>query len=827
MCLSTNTTRRPVRSTTTASQALGLLIAGGIGLLIPMLTVAETAQVERREASSEGAIAMARAGHTDRALAELAELRTAMPDDEKLLHEQTTVLAWAERDRDVLANAAFIDRGTAPLYVLAAIAKSARNLKQYADAGAWYTAILARDSDNLDARLGLAMTRGDSGDPAAGLAIIGSLDAAERRQAATLLSEAYLYELEGRTVEALTAYERVLETQPGHRSALRGKALAYRRLLLPDDALRVEAEHPGVLSGAEIEALGADRIALAVRYGSQTSFPASNRFRGTDAAIVELDRSLATGAYGPAVEHRLRLDRVVALADRLRVDEAISEYEALEADPDGVPVYVLAAAADAYLQRRRPEAALPLLHSAIDRAPDDVRLRLSLFYALSAAEDHRSAMAAADSLVEQVPMAQQTAGSRVSKPNPAYMRAEIAAGLARAYADYLAESQARFESLLATAPHNTDVRHELAGVYRWRGWMDRSLFEYDQVLAVEPGLLAARVGRTHLLLDRREWMLAEDELSRLLADHGEYPAVLRLRDRWALHNASELRIIGSDGRSSGETFGSEQYQLDAFWFTRPLGFRYRAFVHTHDAAAEFSDGNGDGTRQRIGAGAEYRYRNWEWTAELSGSRSGSTQAGLRLSADRRLGDFWSVGGVLDFNSNETPMQGFRLGIESDVAALTARYAAHESAAASFRLTSQHFSDGNVRTAFGADGRRRLYTAPAFKLDATAELFASRNRQSDVAYFSPASDLGLLAGLAGTWRQFRRYDRSITHSLQFRGGTYRQDGFGSRAVWLADYEFRLRLSDGLSLVAGARRSRMVYDGSDEYQTTILGSVEARF
>ena len=50
---------------------------------------------------------------------------------------------------------------------------------------------------------------------------------------------------------------------------------------------------------------------------------------------------------------------------------------------------------------------------------------------------------------------------------------------------------------------------------------------------------------------------------------------------------------------------------------------------------------------------------------------------------------------------------------------------------------------------------------------------------------------------------------------------------SAAVWLADYEFRAQLNNAVSLNAGMRRSRMVYDGEAEYATFFMGGVEVRF
>ena len=144
-----------------------------------------------------------------------------------------------------------------------------------------------------------------------------------------------------------------------------------------------------------------------------------------------------------------------------------------------------------------------------------------------------------------------------------YLRAAIMVGLARAYADQLAESQQHFEKILAALPHNTDIRQELANVYRWRGWIDRSLSEYAQVLAVEPGLVSARLGNAHTQLDNRDYVSVEQELEYLEQNYPLEPAIAGLEKRWNDHNRYELLIDSSAGRSSGSTFGEDQYRIDA------------------------------------------------------------------------------------------------------------------------------------------------------------------------------------------------------------------------------------------------------------------------
>ena len=222
------------------------------------------------------------------------------------------------------------------------------------------------------------------------------------------------------------------------------------------------------------------------------------------------------------------------------------------------------------------------------------------------------------------------------------------------------------------------------------------------MLAVEPELLGARVGHAHTQLDRREYAAAQSEIKSLKQIHSDDTGVIGLDQRWAVHNKSELRAEGYAGESDGETFGSDQYTVDAFWFTRPIDHRYRVFVHTHDGFAEFREG--DSSRHRVGAGVEYRYARWLARTELSASRSDDTQLGLRGSVDWRANDFWTIVGVFDFTSNATPLRGHRVGVDSNVAGVRARYAPSELAGVEFGVRYQDFSDGNERMALSADGR---------------------------------------------------------------------------------------------------------------------------
>ena len=225
-----------------------------------------------------------------------------------------------------------------------------------------------------------------------------------------------------------------------------------------------------------------------------------------------------------------------------------------------VLAYVLAAAGRAYLAERKPKLARYYLEAALDKSPGSLEIQFRLFYVYADLQLHSKALELAQALLEDLPPVYQLPGSNVVQGSEEYLSAAVLVGLARAYADQLAQSQQYFEQLSSSLPHNTDIRQELANVYRWRGWIDRSLSEYSQVLAVEPGLLSARIGHAHTMLDNRDFANVEKELRYLKQHYAFEPAVSGLEKRWNDHNRQELTVATSFGQSSGATFGEDQHQ---------------------------------------------------------------------------------------------------------------------------------------------------------------------------------------------------------------------------------------------------------------------------
>jgi biofilm PGA synthesis protein PgaA len=774
-------------------------------------------------ARRDAAIIAARGGDYNQALATLDALRTEYPGNVSLIHDEVTVLAWSENDGAALELAADLDPGRAPRYTQLAVAKSARNLKRFDLAAEWYDAALASDANDADALSGRLMTAADAGDRATVRAIIARIDVSASPDLSVALARAYALLTVGDSLPALAAYNAILDAAPDQVDALRGKALVLRSMLLPTQALELAAEHPGILSETEIERLRSDEAAIRLRLTTRTPYPAPSVYQGTERSLASIDEALAD-ATTEAARNVLLLDRVVALSDANEARAAIEQFESLPETANRDQPYVLASAARAYLQAKQPKDAVRLLERAREIDPASLDVRFTLVYAYLDLERYDDALNLTTELITALPKSHQAAGSNVIKGNEDRLRAEILAGISEAYADQLDAAQTRFEALLREAPNNAEVRQELANVYRWRGWLDRSLDEYRQVLTTNDEMLSAELGLAHAKLDAREYAAVDMAVAEVSPIYNRNPAVQNLTERWSIHNERELSIEAQTGDSSGPVSGANNYSVDVRWYTSPLHYRYRAFVATHDGYGEFPEGVS--RRQRIGTGIEYRSPRFKVEGMISGSRSGG-EAGVAGRLDYRHSDFWTLSFGLESDSDAVQLRAQRLGIDADRGFVSAEFAPNELAGLSLGFDRLSYSDGNRLESLYADGRFRLVNQPRSKLDATGSLAFGRAATSAVPYFSPTHDRTLSVGIEHRYRIHRRYERQIVQTIGLGAGRYFQSGYKAGPTWSVRYRLDFTLGDRLSLGIEADRLGQTFDGVREHSTLGLVSLVSRF
>ncbi len=784
---------------------------------------AQDADEATRAARHARAVEALRRGEFDSSIPALRDLYQAYPGNPDYLHDYVVALSWSQQDAAALELEPLLDVASTPIYVVDAIAKSARNLGATGVAEKWYLRAIELDPENVEFRLGLAYSYAESQRYAEAERVIADLTPSEQAMPEVLTARSYILRLAGRQIAALRVYDQILETRPDDRDALRGKALLLRDLLLPTQALELAEQHPGILTDSEIERLEVDALAVQLRLASQTIYPKEIDGVMLDDTIGEIDSRLSAAGDESAAVLALRYDRIAALTERNEAEAAIEAFEALTVPVEEMPAYVLAAAGRSYLDAEQPETAVELLERAIRMPPVGISTELSLVYAYLDMDRYEDAAALEAQMLEKYPMLLRSADAAVVKGNEARMRAEVVAAIADSSIDRQEAAQNRLEGLLSDSPNNTDIRHELANVYRWRGWLERSLTEYDQVLTMDDSNLYAQVGRANTLLDAQQFAEAETTLNSLLADGNPAPVVNRLSERWSLHNRSELIVSAQTAESTGATFGTTQRAADVYWFTRPIQYNYRAFVHLHDAYSDFPEG--DARRRRTGLGAEYREGPWRARGELLADHEKS-DFGFAGDFDWRFSDYWLLSGNLGKNSSDMNLRGYRIDVESDVVGVSAAHSKNESVIYSFGLRHARFTDGNRFDGAFGNLRRRVLTRPRSLTHITAEVSTARNSSENVVYFAPRHDFSVMVGAEHDWRIRRRYDRQWSQHTALQVGSYDQSGFAAGLIWRARYALGVSVNDALNFDFGVERSRNLYDGQTEYATTFLLSVQAR-
>lgn len=777
---------------------------GSAGQATPLPEAARRAQLD--------AITQARAGDYENALNQLMRLRSVYPDSEPLFYDELLVRFWAGQRQELIDMISGRSLENAPAYALLALGRAARDTRDFAAAINYYTQATAANPDSIDAHVGLAMAHSDAGDPRTARITLEAVPPTARHTTAVLMPSAYLFHQDQAYAQALGEYDLVLQLEPEDRSALRGKAQALRALLLPRQALRVAALQPDVLTPRELTRLEADVLALDLRDAIESPgqrFP----FPGIESALQAIEARLAAEPPSSELARLLTYDRIVGLAAAHRRSEAVEDYQRLiEADPRA-PRYVHSAAGNAYLALREPELAEQALRRGIEADPADLEIRISLFYALIELERFEEAFACIDDVVSRLEPIRAVPGSSVRQPNPAHTRALIVAIMGRAYADQMDTAEQQLENILAAAPNNSQARYELGNLYRWRGHLEAADEQYGQLINRFPAEeVALRTAVAHNRFAQRQFAVTGSTEAALYKEFPTDVGVIELHEDWQDHQLSQLIIDAGFGESSGDTFGSSQYEVEAWWFSPPQRDAFRGFVHSSDSWAEFEEGNH--ARRRIGAGVDYRRYRWEGRAEVRAARFDMGDPGIALRGDYRISDHWFVGSSAEWNSDATPLRADGQGIEGDLLALDTTYRHNENwfLAGSARL--QSLDDGNDISGFGLNGSYRLHNGYRWKLDTYGSAGLTRSSLDEPSYFSPSRAVDASIGLRGIWRQFRRYEHSLTHRLSGDVGLYDQQGFGSEPIASIEYEIEWRPTARWGFRGGIRYSRRVYDGDSE-------------
>ncbi len=769
----------------------------------------------------QAGIAAYRAGRAEQSYGLLRQAYLANPTDNHYRNDFIVAAVGAGHEDEALNLAQSLAPNQLPVYVLEALGRAARDQHQPDLAIKYYDVILTT-RDDVGARVGRDLALIDRGNAKDAQTSLLGLNQAYPTRVDVLEALGLADEALGQTIDALACAEAILKEQPTHVGALK---LRYRMLVASGAPQLAIATTPKDLVGTEQQrSTLRDQLAFDFRWARDEPIDDVRRAKNLDAVIERMKVAIAAESSDPAHQVGLRSDLVEALSERGRNQEAIDEYEKLRSEGAVIEPYVVGAAASAYVGLHRPEQAASLFETLKDRDAASYGARASYFYALLESGQYDAAVAWADHMAATEPAYSYANFPALRTANDNYTKALVLSGLAQTFTDRMAAGQARLEKLQDEAPANQDVRLALAVTYELRGWPREAAAESRSVLEDDPDATSPLSQLFADQLDSADWRGANATLSQMHASLPSDDAELARADRnWETHQMPEVTVDGRLGQSHGGRSGVIDSEIDEYLYSSPIDWDYRAYVHLNQA--EGDPIQGDTYRHAVGAGLEYHTQDWLATAEAIEIDNSSPHPEFSLYSTPD--DHWKFGGSYGSHTLDLPIAALVVGVHANKLEFDANYRVSESRDFGAEVSGENFSDSNDRRELDGFWRERWITGPIYKFDTRVDLGTSANTLNDTNYFNPRRDYSGVVTAQNQWLQYRRYDTSLTHELDFGVGPYWERNYGDGLIAVVRYQLVYEVNDRLTLKAGISRGLHPYDGVSERLDEVLFSLDGRF
>lgn len=818
-----------------ASGRLRLLIGVALcsQLLMPAYALADSAY--------DALIIQARNGNFTPALTQLRQL-SAERQTPGQVSDHLVIAGWAGQDAEVLqvyeAQGKHCNLST---QALATVARTYRNQKQWAQAEAVYRQALLREPSNIDLQLGLALTQADGGKANEAVQSTRALVAAKPDDPNRRMALGYALTRAGLNYDALFEFDQAFMRAGDKPEVAREYIVALQKARLPEAALRLSAQRPGLLDAVTQRRLEGDLAAERVRMAEFATRSEQERYVIADRALQAYDNLLArwtpdASAHDDVV--RWRIDRLGALKARARTADVVREYETLTREGVQLPTYAVRWVAASYLDQRQPEKAEPLYRqalSAADAEPDDrVEDTTALFYALQESDQGEQAREVANGLANSQKPRVELKGLPIGNPNDSWMDAQQLAAQSGVYGGDLPGSEAGLDALVAKAPGNVGLRLAQADMYRARDLPRRAEGILKETEAQAPRDIGLEVSQAYTAMDLQEWRQLDVLTDDVVARNPDSRQVQRLNRLRNVHDMAELRVEAYTGKSygggndsdAGAVAGSRDWGIESVIYTPPIDEDWRLFAGAGYATADFEEGTGQHRWQRFGV--ERRTRDLTLEAEVSNHSYGfGSKQGARVAFAHDLNDHWQYGASLDYLAATTPLRALNADITANGGSGFIRWRANESREWKLSVSPSHFSDGNDRVEAVLTGREGLYSSPKVQVDLGLEVATSRNSKEDTVYFNPKSDFSVLPTVNVNHVLYHRYETQWSQQFQVGAGTYSQRDYSTGGVGLIGYGQRFRWNDVLEVGANLSLISRPYDGDRERDLRLLVDLTYRF
>lgn len=778
-------------------------------------------------------LAAGRAQDIEPTLAKIQSLAEQNPNQPRYRYNFLEVLSWLGRDGEVLQHAQNLTWEAAPAYVLETVARSARNRQDYPLAEKLYNLVADKHPDRLPPKLALAELMLDRRQFAAAIIYLQQLRDNHPAALEVILAQAKALNDSGQPRKAAELFRQALAIQPSQSEALRGLVFALTNTDDGDQALQIADNNRTLFDDDEWAGLKWKQAAGLIRRGEQALYRDARDYRLIDTAITALQENIALTEklqlQNPALwRQRAQFDLLVALRDRRRMSDAIALYAQLRQQHIEPPVYARMAAADAYLNNRRPERARDLYLGVLREVPDYFNAKASLAYAYLEAEQADLALETTEQLAREQPAAissRQADGREINIPNPQKAAAEMTAAIFHAYVDDLQGAQSRLENLHLEYPDNTDIHNKLAEVYYFRGWPRRAQREIAIARRQSPEHFGLQLNQARVAHELRDYPQEAALTYQLYTDYPEDSGAQKQMQAWRRHNKPELKVFASGGVSSNQVdntaanplLGNNNAAVDSYLYSSPINKNFRLFAHEGWRTGLFKESEGGRGYLRIhGGGVEFAKDAVLATAEIHYDNFRSDALGVDLGLDYQLNDQWQLFTRLSSLDNNISLRALSAKdepVKAKSAKLGAAFRVNESR--SFRASAGYtqFSNDNGRVVLDGSYYERWHSGPIYKFGTYLNMaYSTNSRPNQGFYFNPKQDAIASITLDNDWLSYRHYETDFHQRLAVTIGGYWQEDFGTNPVGNIEYQHRWRMGPDIELSYGGARVYRYYDNA---------------
>lgn len=830
---------------------------------------------EGPQAVHRAALDDARQGRIDEALAALRALARRHPDERRLAWDVVSVASAAGRTDEALEAARADGLLQAPVEVLEAAARAARDARAPALAEQWFRAALARDPARAEPAIGLALVLADRQDPKGAAGLLGRLEASHPGRADVADARAVVAESTGDWVTALAARRQALVRQPGRMESIRGLVRAAARLGAPHLAAETTASG-ALLAAHDVAQRAADRAAIAIRWlrADPPDDTTEARFAWAHAVLDATEAAVDLPESAPE-----------ALPSELADATAAGAVDPPGRDgppaPDGPPM-LEATPLPAVAPRMPDTGDPPALQAQLEPLPIELQpveplaMRVVALGVLGHDDELRGLHARLSAAGVELPgWALGAAGDahlRGGEPQRAvalYRAALVAApqdvdaGLGLFYAlveaERLADARDWIEGLAARLPlpagqggaaRTPGGASDAAGASVAPGASDAAVrariasvhvaATLARVFAERPAHAAAtgaalRAHRAYAgsagarrlrpsvvadawadAIDEARFAVAQSWLGEARAFEDDERAQRRHRDA-----DRDRRLREGSGEAAALIGPPREFRVDTVLWSSPLSRDWRAFVQDWKAQARFDDATAEG--RRTGVGLERQGEDWRIGAELATGNLAVHAAGVPMAARGGQGLRLQTdpgGDPLQLRSRLAAVPGRQLSVDAAWMPTDARRLGGT-------VTAVDSTNGHQRKVASSAWRERWAEGKGWRVETTLGAVATRSEFGGALGGNARSDASATLDTAAEWLSWRRRDDAFRQRLSLTIGAYWQDAFGSGTVRAARYEHVWELSRTLRMRYGVGRSLRPIDGVQTERTDASVALDWRF